>query len=542
MIERAKYEAAYDADGSSGSAVRLVQRAGREGVVLDLGCGYGHVAEPLRDLGLTYVGLDIDAEALANLEQRGFEVGPVDLQAPTAELADRLSDAVNGRPLAAVLTLDVLEHLVDPAACVAGLVMLAERHPGAELVVSLPNVTHVDVAAKLLLGRWEMLPIGLLDSTHLQFFDARRAVSLLVDAGWQPVDAEDVHAVLTEQYTLPEAPHLRRGAPLHEALAGIRRRSDEHGHTYQFVRRYRLGPSEVASEGDARSSDPSPFLAVVLDAAAAGDDALLESLRSQADADFIVLADAPAPGVEERTGAAVVPWREGDLLVSLRSVGAERVVVLSPGTVLAPHYVGEVRRLAEEAPGAVVTLGCSEGTLGGPELEIARFEMLGVVPTGFVVPAAYVLPTSALIDGGLGELGPHRVDLATTVARCVMWCGRVDSAIVAVAAPRSAGFALDDVLTSVVARLDAEPIIHGAGALAPTIALAQEVARHRSEFHELRVRHEALSRARDDEVAELHRRIARQSTPWGALRFAVGRWSSAIVRRIRREAPSEDQS
>lgn len=540
MIERAKYEAAYDEAGSSGSAVRLVQRAHRDGVVLDLGCGYGHVAEPLRDLGLTYVGLDIDPEALANLEQRGFEVGAVDLQAPAAELAERLTGALNGRPLATVLTLDVLEHLVDPAACLAGLVMVAEGHPGAELVVSLPNVTHVDVAAKLLLGRWEMLPVGLLDSTHVQFFDARRAVSLLVDAGWEPVDAEDVHAMLTEQYTLPDAPHLRRGAPLHEAIAGIRRRSDAHGHTYQFVRRYRLGPSGVASERPARP--PAPFLAVVLDAAAAGDEALLESLRLQADGDFIVLADAAAAGVEARTGAPVVPWSDGGLLPSLRLVGAARVVMLSPGTVLAPHYVGEVRRLGEEARGSVVTLGCTEGSLDGPAFEVARFEMLGVVPTGFVVPAAYVLPCSALVDGGIGGLGPHRVDFATTVARCVMWCGRVDSAAVAFAASQSAGFALEEVLTSVVARLDAEPIVHGAGALAPTVALAVEAAFCRSELHELRVRHEALSRARDDEVAELHRRVARQSTPWGALRFAVARWSSAIVRRIRREAPSEDQS
>ena len=51
-----------------------------DGVVLDLGCGYGHVSEPIRDLGLTYVGLDIDREALTDLEQRGFEVGTLDLQ------------------------------------------------------------------------------------------------------------------------------------------------------------------------------------------------------------------------------------------------------------------------------------------------------------------------------------------------------------------------------------------------------------------------------------------------------------------------------
>ena len=241
-------------------------------------------------------------------------------------------------------------------------------------------------------------------------------------------------------------------------------------------------------------------------------------------------------------------WDEADLVTTLRSVAAHRVVVVAAGTVLAPHYVAEVRRLVDAAPGCVVTLAGAEGAVTGPPLEIATFELFGGLPAGRVVPAAYALPVSALVDGGLGALGPDPVVLTTTVARCVMWCGRVDSSRVALAVAPGSGSELGDVLDAVVAGLDGEPSIHGAGGLAPTLAVARELERQRdahetadADLQELRVRHDGLARARDAEVAELHARIARQSTPWGALSFAASRWSSALVRRLRRKAPMEDQ-
>ena len=540
MVERAKYQARYDESGSSGSAVRLVERAGREGVVLDLGCGYGHVSEPIRDLGLTYVGLDIDREALTDLEQRGFEVGTLDLQVSAPELAARLDDAVGERPLAVVLILDVLEHLVDPAACVEALALLAARRPGTELVVSLPNITHVEIAGKLLLGRWDLLDIGLLDRTHLQLFDGRRAVSLLTDAGWHGVDADDVTALITEQHTLPDAPQLRRGAPLREVLEAVRRRADEHGHTYQFVRRYQLDPAGGALV-EPSSPAAGPLIALVLDGPAAGDAALLQSIRLQEDRDLTVLVPDTSAALEEQVGAPVVTW-DDDPIDALRAVGARFVVVVSEGTVLSPGYTREVRRIAEASPGNVATVACAAERMEGPRLEVAPFELVGVSPAGVVIPAAYALPASAVVDAGLGALGPSQADLATTIARCVMWCGRADSDEIALAASPTSGFELDEVLAEVLARLDAEPMIHGRGGLGATVAGARELALARTALADLRVRYEALARARDSEVAELHARIARVSTPWGALSFAVARGAAAIVRRIRRTAPPEDRS
>ena len=445
------------------------------------------------------------------------------------------------RPLAVVLILDVLEHLVDPAACVEALALLAARRPGTELVVSLPNVTHVEIAGKLLLGRWDLLDIGLLDRTHLQLFDGRRAVSLLTDAGWHGVDADDVTALITEQHTLPDAPQLRRGAPLREVLEAVRRRADEHGHTYQFVRRYQLDPPGGALV-EPSSAAAGPLIALVLDGPAADDAALLQSIRLQEDRDLTVLVPDTSADLEEQVGAPVVTW-DDDPIDALRAVGARFVVVVSEGTVLSPGYTARCagsprRHLATWPPSRA-----RRSAWRGRRLEVAPFELVGVRPAGVVIPAAYALPASAVVDAGLGALGPSQADLATTIARCVMWCGRADSDD-----DRAGGVPDVGVRAGRGARRGGGPPRRGADDPRTRRARRDRRRRPRARARPHRARTicgcatRPWPRARDSEVAELHARIAQVSTPWGALSFAVARGAAAIVRRIRRTAPPEDRS
>ena len=80
------------------------------------------------------------------------------------------------------LALDVLEHLVDPATVVRRLV--TRLAPGGAFVVSLPHVGHSLVVLPLLLkGHWTHQDEGLLDRTHLRFFDRVSAPALLAENG-----------------------------------------------------------------------------------------------------------------------------------------------------------------------------------------------------------------------------------------------------------------------------------------------------------------------------------------------------------------------
>jgi hypothetical protein len=81
---------------------------------------------------------------------------------------------------------DVLEHLEDPvSALVLGRRLAA---PGARLLVSVPNVAHLSIARDLVLGRFDPVPAGLTDASHLRWFTRQVLAEALLESGWQ-VDA-----------------------------------------------------------------------------------------------------------------------------------------------------------------------------------------------------------------------------------------------------------------------------------------------------------------------------------------------------------------
>lgn len=253
----------YDFDfaerGPYGAAVRLLRDTDlHDKLVLDVGCGSAAVAAPLRVLGAHYVGLDVDADAVAKLADQGFEAHQVDLTAPG--LADTLTSLVGDRPVAAVLCLDVLEHVVEPELVLAALAAVTGPHPGVELVVSIPNIAHRDIARRLLVGEWETTDSGLLDRTHLRFFTDRTLTALMTGTGWYESARLD--------FPLAESDQHRAGHPAFEPatnlggfLSHVRDGADEFGAVNQFVRRYHRGSPRVL-ETDATTGEP--FVSIVL--------------------------------------------------------------------------------------------------------------------------------------------------------------------------------------------------------------------------------------------------------------------------------------
>jgi hypothetical protein len=79
----------------------------------------------------------------------------------------------------------VLEHLVDPWSALARCVTFLS--PGAEVIVSLPNVIYIRAIFRLLHTRsWPRDPEGIFDATHLRWFARADALEMLSGAGLQP--------------------------------------------------------------------------------------------------------------------------------------------------------------------------------------------------------------------------------------------------------------------------------------------------------------------------------------------------------------------
>lgn len=215
--------------------------------VLDLGAAEGSVARALRERGCAVTAVERDADAVAVLRALGLETVPADLDGIEA-------DAIPAAAFDVILLLDVLEHLVRPAR----LLTMASTWlaPGGRIVVSVPNVAHAAVRLALLQGTFPRSDVGLLDRTHLHFFDRAQLGALVADARLEvaaqftvqrdvadtevPIDldavAPEVLSALTStpgalvyQYLLVVQPVGRRGAEsplamtLQSALQAIER-------------------------------------------------------------------------------------------------------------------------------------------------------------------------------------------------------------------------------------------------------------------------------------------------------------------------------
>jgi 2-polyprenyl-3-methyl-5-hydroxy-6-metoxy-1,4-benzoquinol methylase len=247
-----------------GHTLKIIERLGlKPGTVLDLGCGNGAVAEPLSERGFQYVGLDIDRKAVSELSTRGFEAHGLDLT-PRVDLVERLLEIAGGRQIAAVLLLDVIEHMPDTREFLSVIREALDQLGRAVLIVSVPNVAHFDLGAKLMFGKWNYAQTGLLDRTHLQFFTSSRLRTEARACGLIEIDAHDFHLRVSDQHTPADHPALSFESPVAQALRMWRELADPHAETIQFVRAF--APCDVGEESSALSLGATgrSFLAVLM--------------------------------------------------------------------------------------------------------------------------------------------------------------------------------------------------------------------------------------------------------------------------------------
>jgi len=157
----------------------LVEEARRYARVLECGCATGFLSRLIAENGgPDLVGIELDPAAAEEAARHCRRVVVADLRDPgwAAQVGERFDLVIFG---------DVLEHLSDPAATLraAGAVLA----PEGRLLVSLPNVAHWTIRAKLLLGRFDYRPTGIMDVTHLRFYTRKSAVAMFASAGYRQI-------------------------------------------------------------------------------------------------------------------------------------------------------------------------------------------------------------------------------------------------------------------------------------------------------------------------------------------------------------------
>lgn len=338
------YDNAFADDNVYGHVAELLARfEPRAGdYFLDFGCGFGRLAEVLTQRhGVCYVGFDINEPGLASLRERGFQAHRLDLGDADVALAQVRTALPEGAGIAAICTIDTLEHLGEPLVALELFARLAGSS-GAPLLVSVPNVAHFDVGAKLAVGRFDYTEAGLLDHTHLQYFTNGRFSALMKSLGWHEVQRHDVELTQSDQHFPRELPTLSQAAPLRVLLEGLRSQADAYGNVNQFVRAYLRGPevgrgSRLPYEEE-REPEDRPFLSVVIRTVGRRISTLRESLLSlsaQTCQDFEVVIAGHNLDVERQVA---VEGLIEELLADLR--GRTRLLKVQGGGRAAPLNAG----------------------------------------------------------------------------------------------------------------------------------------------------------------------------------------------------------
>jgi 2-polyprenyl-6-hydroxyphenyl methylase / 3-demethylubiquinone-9 3-methyltransferase len=169
---REAIDAHWDGDGMA-----FAPLAGK--TAIDVGCGAGLLTEPLARMGAKATGVDAAAQnigaARAHAEAMGLDIDYV---------AGGIEDLA-GRRFDLVVSMEVIEHVADPAAFVAGLAgALAE---GGLMVLSTPNRTPLSRLAMITLGEGTgAIPRGTHDWDR--FLTPDELEALLADAGLKVVN------------------------------------------------------------------------------------------------------------------------------------------------------------------------------------------------------------------------------------------------------------------------------------------------------------------------------------------------------------------
>lgn len=153
---------------------KILSYIGENKKILDVGCSEGLLAERLKINNSKIIGIELDKSAAESAEKYCDEVIVGDVE--SIELTREYE-----RKFDIIIFADILEHLKEPLNV---LIKFKEYlDDSGSIIISLPNVANWRMRFKLLSGNFDYTEYGILDNSHLRFFNEKNAKKLIEDAG-----------------------------------------------------------------------------------------------------------------------------------------------------------------------------------------------------------------------------------------------------------------------------------------------------------------------------------------------------------------------
>lgn len=158
--------------------------------VLDVGTGVGALGRYLKARGFAVEGITYSEEEAQRAESGYDRLEVIDLERilPSSCFTEGAFDVI--------VCADILEHLRNAPVVLGDLSRLLS--PRGRLLLSIPNATYMGVLFGLLGGRFQRTQEGLLDATHVNFFDRQGLERLVNNAGFSISNCLDVRKGLLD--------------------------------------------------------------------------------------------------------------------------------------------------------------------------------------------------------------------------------------------------------------------------------------------------------------------------------------------------------
>ncbi len=133
--------------------------------ILDVGCTNGILGEYLiKNKNCEVFGIDLEETALKIAKDKGYKnTKKLDL-----DDSKELLDLEEWGKFDYIICADVLEHTKNINKVFLFLFDMLNQN--GKMLVSIPNIGHIDIIYHLLKGEFNYAPMGILDNTHLRFF------------------------------------------------------------------------------------------------------------------------------------------------------------------------------------------------------------------------------------------------------------------------------------------------------------------------------------------------------------------------------------
>lgn len=148
--------------------------------VLELGCHTGVLSAEFRKLNCLVTGVEINANALKRAEPFLNEALCLDLNDNTTW------SQLSNYKFNIVTWIHVLEHLLDPEMALKKSMELLQQD--GLVIIALPNISNARERFDMMFGKFEYEDIGVMDRTHIRFYNYITARRLIEKSGLEIID------------------------------------------------------------------------------------------------------------------------------------------------------------------------------------------------------------------------------------------------------------------------------------------------------------------------------------------------------------------